>query len=301
MSCNKKISIILPTYNGSAYLRNSIESVLRQTYINWELIVVNDCSTDDTENIVNEYIKLDTRIKLITNEKNMKLPASLNIGFKHATGDYFSWTSDDNMYRPDALSTLSEYLDTNENCSLVYSNYMNIDENGSELFLSELPEPSLLVRGNTVGASFLYRRSVAQKAGQYDTNLFLAEDYDYWVQLSRYGELHHINNDLYCYRRHSQSLSETKKKKVEEQEHKVFEKNFYFLYTKALKEGLEYMLFDSFIRSSDETVRDSVLKQLISINKGYKFYLLKQKIGAQMRDTLAWKLARKVKGFIFRT
>ena len=95
MTKNNKVSIILPTYNGKKYIRDSIESIINQTYTNWELIIVNDCSTDDTQKIIEEYQQKDKRIIVINNEKNLKLPASLNRGFEEASGEYYTWTSDD--------------------------------------------------------------------------------------------------------------------------------------------------------------------------------------------------------------
>ena len=79
-----EISIVLPTYNGEKYLKQSIESILGQTYTDWELIVVNDCSTDSTQEIIDFYRKKDTRIRTIFNYTNQKLPESLNIGFREA-------------------------------------------------------------------------------------------------------------------------------------------------------------------------------------------------------------------------
>ncbi|MFT5212615.1 MAG: glycosyltransferase involved in cell wall biosynthesis, partial [Patiriisocius sp.] len=97
---NPFVSIILPVYNGEKYLSKSIESCLNQTYRNIELIIVNDCSTDKTLEIVDGYLKLDSRIKVLTNSANKRLPASLNIGHLQAQGDYITWTSDDNLYLP---------------------------------------------------------------------------------------------------------------------------------------------------------------------------------------------------------
>src|SRR4051794_21032964 len=101
------VSIVLPTYNRAHLLKRSIETCLNQTLIDIELIVVNDCSTDNTKEIVEAYKAKDARICLITNEKNLRLPASLNKGFENAKGKYFTWTSDDNLYAPNALEVLS--------------------------------------------------------------------------------------------------------------------------------------------------------------------------------------------------
>ena len=102
-----KISVILPSYNGERYIAQSIQSVIDQTETDWELIIVNDCSKDNTLKICEDFAKKDKRIRVITNETNKKLPASLNVGFAHANGKYLTLTSDDNHYRPNALDTLS--------------------------------------------------------------------------------------------------------------------------------------------------------------------------------------------------
>ena len=99
----KKVSIILPTFNGEKYIEESINSILHQTYKNWELIIVNDASNDNTQDIINKFAEQSFKITVIQNDKNLKLPASLNIGFKKATGEYFTWTSDDNIYKENAI------------------------------------------------------------------------------------------------------------------------------------------------------------------------------------------------------
>ena len=97
------ISIVMPVYNGEKFLKQSIESVIGQSYKDWELILVNDCSTDRSLEIMQCYAESDNRIKIINNEINKKLPKSLNVGFAQACGKYYTWTSDDNMFHKDAI------------------------------------------------------------------------------------------------------------------------------------------------------------------------------------------------------
>ncbi|HXL56803.1 MAG TPA: glycosyltransferase family 2 protein, partial [Chitinophagaceae bacterium] len=106
MMLQPAISIVLPTYNGSKYIRTSIESCLNQTFTDFELIIVNDCSTDNTASIIEEYAAKDSRIIIIHNAFNKKLPLSLNTGFDIAKGKYHTWTSDDNYFAPNALEIL---------------------------------------------------------------------------------------------------------------------------------------------------------------------------------------------------
>ena len=104
------ISIVLPVYNGARFLKDSIDSVIAQTHQNWELLILDDCSTDETPEIAKEYQATDSRIQYYRNEKNLKLPGNLNKGFSLAKGEYLTWTSDDNRFRPNALERMLEVL-----------------------------------------------------------------------------------------------------------------------------------------------------------------------------------------------
>ena len=125
------ISVIMPVYNVRAYLSQSIESVLNQTYKKFELIVINDCSTDDTELVVKKYQEKDSRIKLLNNEVNLKIPRSLNRGFEIAQGEYFTWTSDDNIFLKDAIQKMVDALEKNPGIDMVYADYQKIDDKGN--------------------------------------------------------------------------------------------------------------------------------------------------------------------------
>lgn len=127
-----EISIVMPVYNGERYLREAVESVIGQNFTEWELIFVNDCSTDKTSAIMEEYRAKDERIRIIHNETNQKLPRSLNIGFLHAEGNYFTWTSDDNKYKPQALRKMHSYLEKHRDIGLVYADMDYIDESGKK-------------------------------------------------------------------------------------------------------------------------------------------------------------------------
>src|ERR1039457_1713066 len=106
MNTNSLVSVVLPTYNGSRYLDESIRSVVGQTYQNWELIIVDDASTDTTPQTIAEWIKSDSRIRSLRNDRNLKLSASLNKGFDISRGEFLTWTSDDNLYRATALQQM---------------------------------------------------------------------------------------------------------------------------------------------------------------------------------------------------
>lgn len=220
------ISIILPTYNGEKYIRKSIDSILNQTFKDWELIIVNDCSTDGTKHIIEEYARQDIRIKVINNDENKKLPNSLNIGFEHSVGEYLTWTSDDNMYCENALHEMFYELEKESKKAMVVANMTIIDKDDDVVDEEITCGNELLLLKNSIGACFLYKRDVLKNIGQYDNSLFLVEDYDYWIRIFRhYGEILHINKFLYKYRRHNESLSIQKQRQVNESLIKLREKH----------------------------------------------------------------------------
>lgn len=210
-----KVSIVLPTYNGEKYIKESIESILSQTLTDWELIIVNDCSKDTTASIISEYASEDDRIKIITNEQNQKLPESLNIGFRQACGEYLTWTSDDNMYKPQALKTMADYLDSNQECPMVCTAMDVIDADGVYLYTMTDYSDEKMLYTNCVGACFMYRYEVMKKIGDYDNDKFLVEDYNYWLRIFfNYGKIDFIDKNIYKYRIHEQSLTKQRKLQI---------------------------------------------------------------------------------------
>lgn len=213
-----KISIVLPTYNGEKYIQESIESIINQTFKDWELIIVNDCSNDNTSLIVNEYIKKDNRIRVINNNENKKLPASLNVGFNNAKGEYYTWTSDDNLYKNIALEVMYDFLEKNKKYQMVCAGMNYVDENGKKLYKHIQYSDELMYYNDCVGACFLYRKTVVDDIGEYNIDKFCIEDYEYWMRvLKKYGTIGYINKSLYDYRVHEESLTATKKDYINNQ------------------------------------------------------------------------------------
>lgn len=216
MATSKKVSIVLPTFNGQKHIRQAIENCLHQTYENLELVIVNDGSSDKTEEIIKSFGSL--KIKYLKNERNIGLAESLNIGFKNTTGEYLTWVSDDNYYSPDAIGTMANVLDEDQEVSFVYSNFFQIDESGNIKKRLKTLGPRYLEMKNCVGPSFLYKREVYEQTGDYNPEFFLAEDYEYWLRVSKKFKLKKINNFLCYYRLHPESLrSKNLAYKIEEQ------------------------------------------------------------------------------------
>jgi GT2 family glycosyltransferase len=204
---SSKVSIVLPTHNGSRYLRQSIESCLGQSYDNLELIVVDDGSAEDIRGLVGEFA--DPRLRFVRKETNHGLPAALNTGFELASGDYLTWTSDDNYYQPDAIERLLRFLQRHPAFGFVYSSIYIVDDRqpGLPTRVRRALPPADLKRQNCVGACFLYRRKVYESVGLYDSEAVLVEDYDYWVRVASRFRMQRLVAPLYYYRYHDKSLT----------------------------------------------------------------------------------------------
>ena len=182
--------------------------MLNQTYTNLELIVVDDNSPDATREAVASFS--DPRIRYVRNEPNLKLPRALNKGFSHARGEYLTWTSDDNLYAETAIQRMVETLQGG-NCDFIYADYYlfaDVDATGRPLDIhhDKLPNKVQLEKGNHIGACFMYTRGVYAAVGEYDPELFLVEDYDYFMRIAKRFRLCHIPEPLYYFRRDDDTL-----------------------------------------------------------------------------------------------
>jgi glycosyltransferase involved in cell wall biosynthesis len=204
-----KISVVLPTYNQAAFLPLALEAIACQTCRDFELIVVDDGSTDDTPRILDDFGKR-TPFERITQE-NLGLPRALNAGFARATSGYFTWTSSDNVPLPRWLERLAAELDRSPDVGLVYSDWQDIDERGAvrrEVRTLDY-DPAVLLRHNYIRASFMYRRECRDEIGDYDPLIPYQEDHDYWLRIARRWRMKRVPEVLYQYRIHSRALSAT--------------------------------------------------------------------------------------------
>lgn len=220
------VSIVLPVYNGEDFIREALDSILVQTYRNFELIIVDDGSTDDTPGILDEYALRDSRITVI-HQSNQRLPAALNTGFQQARGELFTWTSADNRLKPEFLAQMVACLERHPDWDAIYANIDIIGDDGKPLHNSDwyaaiqqppgsehihLPTDTSelnIIANNSVGSAFMYRGQVDFLLGGYSPRRFGTEDYDYWMRVNALFTLRHTDFDepVYEYRFHSTSLT----------------------------------------------------------------------------------------------
>ena len=185
------VSIVLPTYNRADRLQTALQSCLRQTYRNLEVIVVDDGSTDRTPEVVAAVQREDPRVRYFRQE-NQKLPAALNAGFRLSTGEFLTWISDDNQFHEDAIEVMANALSASPDVGLVYCDYNLVDAEGHFIRRVRRPGPECISHRNCVHACFMYRREVYETVGDYDPHWLYVEDYDYWLRVSKRFKLMHI-------------------------------------------------------------------------------------------------------------
>ncbi len=271
---NPKVSIILPTFNGSRYIKESLDSIRTQSMRDFECIIVDDASTDNTFDIVSEYIKMDYRFKLIRNEANKQLPESLNVGFRNANGKYLTWTSDDNIYLTDAIGEMCKYLEDNDKSMMVCASMLNIDEGGHFLYEGNKYDDKKMMIGNAVGACFMYRRKVIEEVGEYDDAWRLVEDYEYWIRIiKKYGSIGFLDKYLYLYRRHKDSLTETRKRDIKNKHCELILRELGWLLSRVrndkvlITELYEMLIMNGFLIDSARNEFISLMPELQGICK----------------------------------
>ena len=258
------VSIVLPVYNGEKFLSESIGSCLSQTYSNLELIIVNDCSNDSSLQIAEDFARRDERVKIISNQNNLKLPASLNIGHHYAKGECLTWTSDDNYYAPKAIEVMLKALSKSKT-DVVHANFNIINPYGIPTLNNVMCKNKSLLLGNNIGPCFLYKRDVFNQNGGYDENLHTIEDYDFWLQTKIHSKFRFIPDVLYNYRIHEGSL--TSQIKTDNSEMQVlFQKKLEACYSKFFKK------YDIENKEYSELFKNFHLNQKINVSDYLKNY-----------------------------
>jgi len=205
------ISVVMSTYNQSKYLSETINSVLNQSFKNFEFIIINDGSTDSTDKILNLYYSLDKRIRVVQRDR-MGLAKSLNVGINSALGKYIARIDSDDICEIDRLIYQLEFLESNKFCVACgsFANVMNKD--GEHLYLMEKPVTWNDIKRNLPNNPFIHpsvmmRKEIAIKCNGYDENLAGGQDLLLWNKMVNHGELWNIPNPLISYRLLPSALS----------------------------------------------------------------------------------------------
>lgn len=201
-----KVSIIVPIYDGSNYMQEAINSALAQIYKNTEIIVVNDGSTDNTDEVARSY---GDKIRYFKKE-NGGVSSALNLALREMKGEYFSWLSHDDLYKPEKIEKQIKYLSTLENKNVIlYSDYERIDERSKIIGVAKLDHKMLqlkreysLLRGCVNGITLLIPKKAFDEYGFFNEKLKCIQDYELWNKMMNTYEFMHMPIVLAKYRIH---------------------------------------------------------------------------------------------------
>ncbi len=226
----------MPVYNEEKHISEAINSVINQTFVDWELVIVNDASTDNTKKISQNYCKKNKRIKLINHNENKYRAGALNTGIKNSKGKYITFLDGDDIYMSNMLEEETKFLEKNMKIDLVYGNMKRFNEEGDFEFVDaiefkENPKKIMLrsvkrkdfekiktyeilsERGKKLipGCSVMMRREIF-KSVHFDEDLVASQDYDLWFKIIGKGfKLKKLNILAYRYRIHKGNVSKGKK------------------------------------------------------------------------------------------
>ncbi len=244
MNIAPKISLIMSVYNGEDYLAETIESVIKQTFKEWEFIIINDCSNDKTSEILDKYSLIDSRIKVHTNETNLRLPSSLNKALSIAEGKYIARMDADDICLPDRLKKQYDFMEANPNVDLSSCRFLTL-KNGvyssggcGGKGDSESIKALLLVTNPILHPGIIAKADVIKELG-YDKNFTCTEDMELWTRFVLNGKRVEILSEyLMIYRLHDKQITETTLEKQRKEVINV-QKNYLSSLLKSMTEAQE--------------------------------------------------------------
>jgi len=222
---NPRITVLMPVYNGEIYLAEAIESILDQTFKNFEFLIVNDGSTDNSVSIIEDFAKKDERIRLINNKKNKGIVGALNTGLEDAKGEYIARMDSDDISVPERLEKQVKFMDDNPEVGIcgswiklfgkadnIVKNPVNHDDIMCNLlFYNAIAHPSVIIR------SELFKKNNLKYS-----NFSHAEDFELWTRCGFLFKLHNIPEILLKYRISSQNVTSQKKDVLAETAYRIF-------------------------------------------------------------------------------
>ena len=213
MSANPIVTVLMPVYNGSAYLREAIESILNQTFQLFELLIIDDGSTDDSREIVNSFN--DARIRLICQQCNQGLIKTLNLGLNLTRTPYLARMDADDVALPERLGKQVEFLQTHPEISCVGSDFIWLgnpnEKSWVNYFTPNEIKVALLFGCPLCHPTVMFRmEDIRRYSLSYSSDYLHAEDYAFWVEISQNLQIANLTETLLQYRKHAGQISKLK-------------------------------------------------------------------------------------------
>ena len=215
---SNQVSVLMSVYNGSQYLREAVESVLHQTFSDFEFIIINDCSTDNSREVIQEYAAEDQRIKLVENRKNIGLTKSLNKGLSLAKGNYIARQDADDISLPTRFERQVAVLNAKPEVVLVSSDIEVINAEGQFVRVEKRSCNAEFISWyltfyNHIGghSQVAFRRDTVMELGGYSESCRYSQDYELWCRLNKVGKIIILPEILHKLRRHDAGITTEKR------------------------------------------------------------------------------------------
>lgn len=207
-----QLSVIMSTYNNASTVGDAVASILGQSFPDFEFILIDDGSTDNTGAILSGFA--DQRLKLLRNDTNIGLTRSLNIAIAISSGRYLARQDADDISMPQRFEKQFRFLDTHPDVALLGTARATLDNSGNIIATTKLPEHpdyNRFLKSNClVHGSIMLRREVMEKVGGYNEDFRLSQDYELWLRIARTYRIANLLEPLYGVRRHSERITLTK-------------------------------------------------------------------------------------------
>lgn len=215
------ISVVMPAYNAQRHIRQAVESILRQTFTKFELIIINDASTDKTLQIIRSLSKKDIRIKIVNNDMRLDIAGSLNRGIRLARSNIIARMDADDIAVPHRLERQYACITKSEKIAVVGADILIIDASGNHIGTRKYPRSSRELKKCLFRYSpfahpvVMLRKNLFEKVGKYNPKYSPTEDLDLWFRLGRKYEFVSVPEQLLKYRVYKKSSSHSALKKLE--------------------------------------------------------------------------------------
>lgn len=263
------ISVCVPIFNGSKYIKKTLDSLIQQTYQNWEAIIIDDESQDDTVEIIKPFLKKEKRFRFFQNSQNIGMVKNWNKTLDYVQGEYVCFLHQDDFYDKSFLHETLDYFQKNPSLGMVFTANYNVNQRGKpfeinrpfnrnqildlEDFVQNLHQKGNFIKFPTV----VIKSQVYQEIGKYDENLHLTVDLEMWLRISLSYQIGYLNQNLVFYRLHQTNVSNLYMKEGSEitelikcyqiflnRAYKVIAKDAYIKIEKLIWESIDNRVFN---------------------------------------------------------
>lgn len=251
------VSVIMPVFNSEKFLDEAIQSILNQTYENFEFLIFDDGSTDNSKEIIESYAILDNRVKPLFSNTNKGYVYHLNHGIEMSEGEFIARMDSDDVALPNRFNQQLNFLKKNLNIAIVGGSSIIINESNNNIGVSIAHDNPIYLWWISfftcplIHPSVLIRKSIIKDVGVYNINRLPAEDFDLWVRVLQHADICNIKDPLIKYRTHSESISFRKMQLQSEKAEEILKEHWKY-FTNLSIESEEIVFFKNFHKGYED-------------------------------------------------